>query len=78
MEIDKLLYSMIPLYEDKQLLYSDVKKKFGWNDSQVEAAIAPLLNRKLVELKPTVVPKAKPKPKTKKVVKKTIKVKKKT
>lgn len=53
MEIDKLLYSMIPLYEDRELLYSDVKKKFNWNDSQVKAAVDPILNRKLVELKQT-------------------------
>ena len=62
MEIDKLLYSMIPLYEDRELLYSDVKKKFNWNDSQVKAAVDPILNRKLVELKQT---KAKPKVKAK-------------
>ena len=78
LEIDKLLYSMIPLYEDKELLYSDVKKKFNWNDSQVKAAVDPILNRKLVELKQTKAkakptPKAKPKakPKPKKVSKKT-------
>ena len=68
MEIDKLLYSMIPLYEDRELLYSDVKKKFNWNDSQVKAAVDPILNRKLVELKQT---KPKPKAKPKKVSKKT-------
>lgn len=71
---------MIPLYEDKELLYSDVKKKFNWNDSQVKAAVDPILNRKLVELKQTKAkpkakptPKAKPKakPKPKKVSKKT-------
>jgi len=74
MEIDKLLYSMIPLYEDRELLYSDVKKKFNWNDSQVKAAVDPILNRKLVELKQTKAkPKAKPKSKAKpkKVSKKT-------
>jgi len=76
LEIDKLLYSMIPLYEDRELLYSDVKKKFNWNDSQVKAAVDPILNRKLVELKQTKAkPKAKPtpkaKPKPKKVSKKT-------
>ena len=60
MEIDKLLYSMIPLYEDRELLYSDIKKKFNWNDSQVKAAVDPILDRKLVELKQT---KAKPKAK---------------
>ena len=66
MEIDKLLYSMIPLYEDRELLYSDIKKKFNWNDSQVKAAVDPILNRKLVELKQTKAkPKAKDKPKTK-------------
>ncbi len=70
LEIDKLLYSMIPLYEDKELLYSDVKKKFNWNDSQVKAAVDPILNRKLVELKQTK-PKPKAKPKAKKVSKKT-------
>lgn len=62
MEIDKLLYSMIPLYEDRELLYSDIKKKFNWNDSQVKAAVDPILNRKLVELKQT---KDKPKAKAK-------------
>jgi hypothetical protein len=67
---------MIPLYEDRELLYSDVKKKFNWNDSQVKAAVDPILNRKLVELKQTTAkPKAKPtpkaKPKPKKVSKKT-------
>ncbi len=61
---------MIPLYEDKELLYSDVKKKFNWNDSQVKAAVDPILNRKLVELKQTK-PKPKAKPKAKKVSKKT-------
>ena len=66
MEIDKLLYSMIPLYEDRELLYSDIKKKFNWNDSQVKAAVDPILDRKLVELKQTKAkPKAKDKPKTK-------------
>ena len=66
MEIDKLLYSMIPLYEDRELLYSDVKKKFNWNDSQVKAAVDPILNRKLVELKQTKdKPKVKAKPKDK-------------
>ena len=70
LEIDKLLYSMIPLYEDRELLYSDVKKKFNWNDSQVKAAVDPILNRKLVELKQTK-PKPKAKPKAKKVSKKT-------
>jgi phage-related minor tail protein len=66
LEIDKLLYSMIPLYEDRELLYSDVKKKFNWNDSQVKAAVDPILNRKLVELKQTKAkPKAKPKAKDK-------------
>ena len=57
---------MIPLYEDRELLYSDIKKKFNWNDSQVKAAVDPILNRKLVELKQTKAkPKAKDKPKTK-------------
>ena len=68
MEIDKLLYSMIPLYEDRELLYSDIKKKFNWNDSQVKAAVDPILNRKLVELKQTKdkpIVKAKSKPKDK-------------
>jgi len=66
LEIDKLLYSMIPLYEDRELLYSDVKKKFNWNDSQVKAAVDPILNRKLVELKQTKdKPKVKAKPKAK-------------
>ncbi len=70
LEIDKLLYSMIPLYEDRELLYSDVKKKFNWNDSQVKAAVDPILNRKLVELKQTKAkPKDKPKPKKTKAAK---------
>jgi hypothetical protein len=57
---------MIPLYEDRELLYSDVKKKFNWNDSQVKAAVDPILNRKLVELKQTKdKPKVKAKPKAK-------------
>jgi len=57
---------MIPLYEDRELLYSDIKKKFNWNDSQVKAAVDPILDRKLVELKQTKAkPKAKDKPKTK-------------
>ena len=68
LEIDKLLYSMIPLYEDRELLYSDVKKKFNWNDSQVKAAVDPILNRKLVELKQTKA-KAKDKPKKTKAAK---------
>tara|TARA_Y100000389_G_C17244532_1_gene404903 strand:+ start:384 stop:605 length:222 start_codon:yes stop_codon:yes gene_type:complete len=61
---------MIPLYEDRELLYSDVKKKFNWNDSQVKAAVDPILNRKLVELKQTKAkPKDKPKPKKTKAAK---------
>ncbi len=62
---------MIPLYEDRELLYSDVKKKFNWNDSQVKAAVDPILNCKLVELKQTKAkPKDKPKPKKTKAAKK--------
>ena len=78
MEIDKLLYSMISIYSDKDLLYSDVKKKFGWTDSQVQAAVGPLLQR--VELKKIEEPipikkKRVAKPKTAKVVAKKPKTK---
>lgn len=72
MEIDKLLYSMIPLYEDRELLYSDVKKKFNWNDSQVKAAVDPILNRKLVELKQTKAKTKEAKPKKAKTAKNLI------
>ncbi len=61
MEIDKILHSMISIYSDKELLYSDVKKKFKWTDSQVEAAVGPLLRygdlKKVEEIKPKTNPK---------------------
>ena len=45
MEIDRIIHNMITIYTDKEALYSDVKKKFNWSDSQCEAAVAPLLQR---------------------------------
>ena len=45
MEIDRIIHNMITIYTDKESLYSDVKKKFNWSDSQCEAAVAPLLQR---------------------------------
>ena len=36
---------MMRVISDKDKLYEDVKQVFKWNDSQVEAAVAPLINR---------------------------------
>ena len=45
LEIDAIIISMMPIYNDKDKLYTDLKKKFSWNDSQVAAATDPLLLR---------------------------------
>jgi len=70
MEIDKILHSMISIYSDKELLYSDVKKKFKWTDSQVEAAVGPLLRYSNLKKVEEIKPKAKPKPKARKAKRK--------
>ena len=78
-DIDKNIINMMQIYEDKDKLFSDIKKLYNWNDSQVKYAVEPLLNRwgwydkKII---PTTKPKksvSKPKTKTKKNVKKNTK-----
>lgn len=44
-DIDNNIISMLKIYTDKELLYKDVKKLYKWNDSQVEHAVGPLLER---------------------------------
>lgn len=44
-DIDKNIISMMGIYTDKEKLYSDIKKLYNWNDSQVEYAVGPLLTR---------------------------------
>ena len=44
-QIDKQIISMMRVIGDKDKLYEDVKQVFKWNDSQVEAAVAPLIKR---------------------------------
>jgi len=36
---------MMRVISDKDKLYEDVKQVFKWNDSQVEAAVRPLIER---------------------------------
>ena len=36
---------MMRVISDKDKLYEDVKQVFKWNDSQVEAAVKPLIER---------------------------------
>jgi len=44
-QIDKQIISMMRVIDDKDKLYEDVKQVFKWNDSQVEAAVRPLIKR---------------------------------
>ena len=44
-QIDKQIISMMRVIDDKDKLYEDVKHVFKWNDSQVEAAVRPLIER---------------------------------
>ena len=44
-DIDKNIISMMKIYTDKEALYKDIKKLYKWNDSQVEQAVGPLLER---------------------------------
>jgi len=44
-QIDKQIISMMRVISDKDKLYEDVKQVFKWNDSQVEAAVRPLIER---------------------------------
>ena len=44
-QIDKQIISMMQVISDKDKLYEDVKQVFKWNDSQVEAAVRPLIER---------------------------------
>ena len=44
-QIDKQIISMMRVIRDKDKLYEDVKHVFKWNDSQVEAAVRPLIVR---------------------------------
>lgn len=44
-EIDKNIISMMGIYTDKDKLFKDLKKLYSWNDSQVEHAVEPLLQR---------------------------------
>jgi|TARA_B100001093_G_C26547365_1_gene892937 hypothetical protein len=61
-EIDKLLRSMVSLYNDPVKLFEDVKKKFGWNDSQTKAALSPMMPKDSIK---TTVDKPKRKRRTK-------------
>ena len=45
LQIDAHIVNMMSAYTDKDKLYSDLRKKFNWNDSQVAAATDPLLKR---------------------------------
>ena len=44
-EIDKNIISMMGIYTDKDKLFKDLKKLYNWNESQVEHAVEPLLQR---------------------------------
>ena len=45
MQIDKEIYLLIKISKSRETLYNEVKRKFKWTDSQVEAAVGPLLRR---------------------------------
>ena len=45
MQIDRQIVGLMRLTNDKAKLYEDVKQVFKWNDSQVEAAVGPLIKR---------------------------------
>jgi hypothetical protein len=45
LQIDAIIVNMMSAYTDKDKLYTDLRKKFNWNDSQVAAATDPLLRR---------------------------------
>lgn len=44
-QIDAVIVNMMSVYTEKDKLYTDLKKKFSWSDSQVAAATDPLLKR---------------------------------
>jgi len=45
LQIDRQILGLMRLTDDKDKLYEDVKNVFKWNDSQVEAAVKPLIER---------------------------------
>ena len=45
LQIDRQILGLMRLTDDKTKLYNDVKQVFKWNDSQVEAAVKPLIER---------------------------------
>jgi hypothetical protein len=59
LEIDRTIVNMMGIYTDRDKLFADVKQRFSWNDSQVIAAVEPLLkrwgwyNKKLEVIPPT-------------------------
>lgn len=74
-EIDAVLVSMMRAAKSEEQLYRDAMKKFGWDQSQAEAAIHPLLKRHrdiltAVTVTETPKPKRQRKAATKKLVKK--------
>ena len=44
-QIDRQILGLMRLTNDNDKLYEDVKHVFKWNDSQVEAAVRPLIER---------------------------------
>jgi hypothetical protein len=44
-DIDKNIINIMAIYDDKDKLFTDVKKLYNWNDSQVKYAVEPLLKR---------------------------------
>lgn len=45
LQIDRQILGLMRLTSDKNKLYEDIKQIFKWNDSQVEAAVGPLIKR---------------------------------
>lgn len=45
LHIDRQIVSMMRIHDDKEKLYADIKNMYTWNDSQVEAAVGPLIKR---------------------------------
>jgi hypothetical protein len=45
LEIDRIILNYMSLHSDRDKLYTDVKKKFNWDQNQVEAAVDPMLTR---------------------------------
>jgi hypothetical protein len=78
-DIDKNIINIMAIYDDKDKLFTDVKKLYNWNDSQVKYAVEPLLKRwgwydkKIISTTKTKKSMSKPKTKTKKNVKKNTK-----